>query len=309
MPRGEILTLTENAAVGLFYMQRYRFLTIDQYARAGNLNRSTARDQLRHMQRHGMLGYFGNTGLGGRGKTPKTYFLTRKGWDMLLRDSDIPEEILGSYKEVKVDSRWSPQMYHRLRTVDLMIAAELAILSRPHLSFVASFIEYRQVKRGMKVTKETTDYIGEEESAQNRIIPDASFIIENRETGRRALFLLEIDMATEPIMSRINYEKRSNLHFKMKQYDRYLTGGRFAKTYAPFGDFRFFTLLFITHTWQRIENIREETQDLPASLSDYYRFTTFEHALEDFFGKIWKSRVMNDAAIYPLVREGSSVTK
>src|SRR3954462_10823904 len=32
MPRRE-LTLTDSAAVGLFYIQRYRFLTIDQYTR------------------------------------------------------------------------------------------------------------------------------------------------------------------------------------------------------------------------------------------------------------------------------------
>ena len=31
------LTLTNSAALGLFFIQRYRFLTIDQFARAGGL--------------------------------------------------------------------------------------------------------------------------------------------------------------------------------------------------------------------------------------------------------------------------------
>src|ERR687895_839069 len=124
MPRGSVLTLSNNATLGLFYIQRYRFLTIDQFARAVALNRSTASDQLRMMERHGLLGYFGNTGLAGHGKTPKAYFLTRKGWEMLSRESDIPPELIGSYKEIHVESRWSPQMYHRLHTVDLMISAE-----------------------------------------------------------------------------------------------------------------------------------------------------------------------------------------
>jgi predicted ArsR family transcriptional regulator len=115
MPRSAILTLSKNAVVGLFFMQRYRFLTIDQYARAASLNRSTARDQLHHMERHGLLGFFGNTGLAGQGKTPKAYFLTRKGWNMLLAESGIPPELLGSYKEVKVEARWSPQMGIHLR--------------------------------------------------------------------------------------------------------------------------------------------------------------------------------------------------
>jgi hypothetical protein len=74
-----------------------------------------------------VLSHFGNACLPGHGRTPKVYFLTRKGWELLSRESDIPAELLGSHREVKVDSRWSPQMYHRLRTVDLMISAEVAV--------------------------------------------------------------------------------------------------------------------------------------------------------------------------------------
>lgn len=47
MPHGSTLTLTDEATIGLFFIQRYRFLTVDQYARAAELNRSTAADQLR----------------------------------------------------------------------------------------------------------------------------------------------------------------------------------------------------------------------------------------------------------------------
>jgi hypothetical protein len=56
MPRGSSLTLTDAATLGLFYIQRYRFLTIDQFARASNLNRSTAKDQLRFLEAFGLLG-------------------------------------------------------------------------------------------------------------------------------------------------------------------------------------------------------------------------------------------------------------
>jgi hypothetical protein len=72
MPRGADLTLSDNATLGLFYIQRYRFLTIDQFARAAALNRSPASDELRMMEGHGLLGYFGNTGLGGHGKQPRS---------------------------------------------------------------------------------------------------------------------------------------------------------------------------------------------------------------------------------------------
>jgi hypothetical protein len=61
-------------------------------------NPSTAKGQLRHMQRLGLLGFFGYVGLIGHGKTPKVYFLTRKGFELLLSETDIPAELLGSFK-------------------------------------------------------------------------------------------------------------------------------------------------------------------------------------------------------------------
>src|SRR3954447_21092462 len=151
MPTGQALTLSAASTLGLFFIQRYRFLTIDQFARATRLNRSTASDILRMLERHSLLGHFGNTGQPGYGKTPKAYFLTRKGWEILSRESDIPPEVIGTHKEIKVEARWSPQMYHRLRTVDLMISAECAVRERPHLHMIKTFLEYRRTKRGTQV--------------------------------------------------------------------------------------------------------------------------------------------------------------
>lgn len=297
------LTLTNRAGLGLFFIQRYRGMTIDQVARAAAMNRNTASHQLANFERHGFLGHFGNTGLKGYGKTPKVYFLTRKGWELLQRECDIPPELLGSYKEIKVESRWSPQMYHRLRTVDVMISAEVAVRSRPHLSMVKTFLEYRRVKRGNHIARETTDYVAAEEASDNRIVPDAAFVLENIQTNRRALFFVEMDMATERIVSYITRDTRLTLYHKISQYDRYLQSRRYSHTYAAYGDFRFFTLLFVTLSAQRIENIRRELKDLPADLAAYYRFTTFDHAMQDFFSAIWKSRILSDDTRYPLVRD------
>jgi Replication-relaxation len=263
------IILTEGLVLGLIFVQRYRFLTIDQFARAAGMHRDTASRQLRSLELRRVLSHFGNACLPGHGRTPKVYFLTRKGWELLLRESDIPPELLGSHKEVKVDSRWSPQMYHRLRTVDLMISAEVAVRSRDRLSMAATFLEYRRVKRGTRVERETTDYVDKEENAYTRIIPDAAFILENIESGRRALFFLEMDMGTERIVSQITRDKRISLFYKISQYDRYLQGMRYRQTYSSFGDFRFFTLLFITIGEERVENIRRQMEKLPAELSEY----------------------------------------
>ena len=267
------------------------------------MNRSTATDQLRFMEHHGILGHFGNTGVPGYGKTPKVYYLTRQGWELLHSESDIPIEILGTHKEVHINARWSPQMYHRLHTIDLMISAELAVRNRPNLTIIKTFIEYIRVKKGNHITKETTDFVADEEKAENKIVPDAAFIIENIETKKRALFFIEMDMATERIVSYITRDSRITLHYKIAQYDRYLKSLRYKQTYADYGDFNFFTLLFVTLSKERIDNIRRELTDLPLELSQYYRLTTYEQAMGDFLGQIWLSRTPSDNQLYPLVRQ------
>lgn len=187
----------------------------------------------------------------------------------------------------------------------MMISAEIAVRNRPRLTIVKTFLEYKMVKRGRRIERETTDYVANEEISDNRIVPDAAFIIENIETGKRALFFLEMDMATERIVTQILRDKRITLHHKISQYDRYLESLRYRETYAPFGDFRFFTMLFVTLSKERVDNIRQSTRDLPAQLAQYYRLTTYNQAMGDFLAQIWVSRSASDTQLYPLVREAA----
>jgi hypothetical protein len=302
MAKGTAFTLTAPAVLGLFFIQRYRFLTIVQFARASGLSRHRAEDVLRSLELHGVLGYFGHVRIPGHGKTPKAYYLKRKGWELLRRESDIPDELIGSFVEAHLETSWSPQMYHRLRLIDLIIALEAGARARPQLNLVRTFVEYRRIKKAGRIARETTDFVSSEETPENRIIPDAAFVLENIETGRRALYFLEMDMATERIVTQITNDRRITLRFKIEQYDRYLTGGRFAQTYAPFGEFRHFTLLFVTYGDDRIDNIRRAVSDLPSELHAYYRFSTFEQAETNLLGPIWKSRSTSDTGLYPLVR-------
>jgi hypothetical protein len=145
--------------------------------------------------------------------------------------------------------------------------------------------------------------VDSEESGENKIIPDAAYILENRETKRRALFFLEMDMGTERITTAFVGNKQTVLHQKFSQYDRYLKSFRYTNTYQEYGEFRSFTMLFVTIQDARIENIRGELADLPQELAGYYRLTTFDEAMGDFLGSIWKSRLATDSATYALVRE------
>ena len=302
MAAPKVLTLTPTTILGLFFIQRYRFLTIVQFAKAAGLSRHRAEDVLRALELHGMLGHFGHVRIPGHGKTPKAYYLKRRGWELLRRESDIPDELLGSFVETHLEASWSPQMYHRLRLIDLLIALEVGVRGRPHLNLARTFVEYRRVRRGGRIARETTDFVAAEETPENRIIPDAAFVLENVETGRRGLFFLEMDMATERIVTRITHDRRVTLRYKIEQYDRYLEGGRFAATYAEWGEFRFFTLLFVTLGEARVDNVRRALSDLPAELHPYYRLATFEAAQADFLGPVWKARPLSDNRRYPLVR-------
>lgn len=294
--------LSASALVGLYFIQRYRFLTITQFARAADLKPSFASELLRMLEVRHFLNHFGNVGLRGHGKTPKVYYLTRKGYELLRRESDIPDEVLGTFKETFIEAKWSPQTYHRLSLVDLLIALEVAVREREHLSLVNTWLEYRRVKVRGRTMRETTDFVAAEEAPENRIIPDAAFVLENLTSGRRGLFFLEMDMGTERIVSRISRDPRITLHFKMEQYDRYLQSGRFAATYKPWGDFSFATVLFVTDSEARMNNIRREMLDLPPALHAYYRFNTFERAAANFLNDQWKARSPHDDQGYMLVR-------
>ena len=109
-------------------------------------------------------------------------------------------------------------------------------------------------------------------------------------------------MVTERIVTRISNDRRLTLRFRVEQYDRYLTGRRFAATYAPWGAFRNFTLLFVTLGRERVENVRAALADLPAELHPYYRFATFEEAQADFLGPVWLGRSPGDDTRYRLTR-------
>ena len=67
------INLTEANTLGLFFINRYRFLTIAQYAAVSGLSRAYAEDALLRFARQDIVGSFGNVVIAGHGKTPKVY--------------------------------------------------------------------------------------------------------------------------------------------------------------------------------------------------------------------------------------------
>lgn len=286
------LTLGEGSLRALRLMRLYRFLTIKQFGKAAGYSEYNARDVLRKLEAFGMVGYFGFTSIPGHGKTPKVYYVTRKGWGMLRHEYDDTPE----YSAVHQETTWTPQMYHRLRLLDLFIALEMEVLKRPHLDITTTRLSYRRIQG--TYTRETADFV----DPLTKIIPDGAFVLENRDTGRRGLFFVEMDMATERIAVQSSKNTQATIIGKLANYDRYLTSGKFAATYAPYGEFRSFILLFVTYGEERIANIQQAASSLSPKLHGYYRFSTFGDANANFLGAVWRSRSAVDTLVYPIVQ-------
>jgi hypothetical protein len=278
------LALTQGTLSGLACMHKYRFLSIAQFARYTTVRYDHAAEKLRELENRRVVGYFGYTSIPGHGKTPKIYFLTRRGYEWLLNEVEAGEEEIGAYRDMHREFTWTPQMYHRLRLLDCFIALEVAVKARAHLRLTQTLLEYRRVKGTH--ARETTDYVAAPEISANRIVPDGAFVLENREKDRRGLFFVEMDMGTERITAPQSRDTRATIRGKFEQYGRYLNSGKFVQTYSAYGEFGFFVMLFITITPERIDNIRAAVSDLPQNLHAYYNITTFAAAQEDFLGPV-----------------------
>jgi hypothetical protein len=294
-------TLTAGVLTGLSYLYKYRFLTISQFGRIAGFQRYHTAEVLRDLERWGMIGYFGYTGIPGHGRTPKVYFVKRKGFELLRFETTLIDET-AHFSEVNKGSTWTVLMAHRLKIIDMLLAVEIALRIRPHVRMVNVFVEYRMVKRGGVMVRETTDFVDDEAVSENKLVPDAAFILENFETNKRRLFFLEVDMGTERIVSPMTWDTRATIKHKFCQYDRYLQSKRYQQTYQAYGQFDFFIMLFLTIGAERVDNIRQELSSLPGVFAPYYRITTFEKAMGDFLGPIWNSRVNSDTNIHGLVQ-------
>ncbi|WP_247226119.1 replication-relaxation family protein, partial [Yoonia sp. F2084L] len=73
------LSISDVTLRALSAINAYRYLTVVQVATITGVNTKSASEMLLRLERHGLLDHFGNVGIRGYGKTPKVYFLTRRG--------------------------------------------------------------------------------------------------------------------------------------------------------------------------------------------------------------------------------------
>lgn len=296
------IVITDTAVTALTYIYDYRYLSIKQVAVITGLKDKSTSELLLRLERQKLLGSFGNVGIRGYGKTPKVYYLTKSGHGLLAELCEDMGEDLGPYRPVNMTSRWSPVMYHRLATLDVMMALERDGLALNDYHIPKTFVEYRREKINGGWRRETTDYVANRQIPENRIVPDAGFILEHTESGKRALFLVEVDCGTESLTTSKSARTTQTIAHKINQYDRYLTSKRVTDRYKDFGDFTGFTLLLITNSEKRLHNMRDATRSTNDGFYRFYRLSILDAVSEDFFHDGWYSRDTADHATYRLMR-------
>jgi hypothetical protein len=172
--RGKWLRLSKGTLTGLVAMHKYRILAIPQFARIAGLSYKYVAAELLDLERQGVVGYMGYTSIPGLGKTPKVYYLTRKGFNYLANETALSMEEIKAFREVSSEFAWTPQMYHRLRILDCFIALEHSVKDKGHLEIMESWLEYR--RRKGTIERETIDYVDDRQGAENRIVPDACIV-------------------------------------------------------------------------------------------------------------------------------------
>ncbi len=298
-------TVSSNTLAGLLAIHRYRFLSVDQFARASDLRPSHVRDVLRVFERKAILGSIGNVGLRGGSKAPKLYYLTRSGYQTMLDAGGLFTEEVGQFRKAHTSTKWTPVMAHRMATIDVLLAAENALKNSDTYRVVDTRHEYRRVKRGRHGDQpETSDFVAKEEISENRVVPDAAFVIERFDTSTRGLFLVELDRGTERLSR--GSPSGYSISDKFQLFERYLTGGRFAQRYSDLGEFQFFTLLFVTTTETRIANTRHVCSALSPALHPYFKLATIEDVRDRFLEPIWWGRDAIDDTQTPLLKSPNS---
>lgn len=294
--------ITDSALTTLQFISSYRYLSVNQVATVTGLKPKSASELLLRLERRRLLASFGNTGIRGYGKTPKVYYLTKAGHHVLAEECGHLGIDVEPYRQININSRWSPMMYHRLATLDVMMALERDCRPLPHYQLVKTLVEYRRERANNQWRRETTDYVAKPETSENRIVPDAGFVLENTASGQRALFLIEVDCGTEQLTTLQTSAIPQTFGHKINQYDRYVASKRVTDRYKTWGDFSYFTLLVITDSESRVQNMRSALKTDNSSLYRFYRFSTLEAVTENFLHDKWLSRDRADHQPYRLIR-------
>ena len=282
---------------------RYRYLGVRHVATICNIKSKVASEMLLRLEQCKLLDHFGNVGIRGYGKTPKMYCLTRLGHTVLSEELSPQGHEVGPFHRPRIRTRWSPLMFHRLDTLDVLACVERDCEGLTQYDLVDTLVEYRREKHGSRWRKETTDFVASGNNPTDKIVPDAGFALRHSASGKCALFLIEVDRGTSRLTTDQDDEDVATYVQKLAQYDRYLASGRIANRHPRLGRFQGFHVLTVTTSARRIENMRAAaTAALSPAFHQFFRFSTLEDVRQNALHDRWLSRDHADHATYSRIK-------
>lgn len=269
-------SLTKDFVI-LGVIHHYGYLSSQQI-----LNIGTELGCLRTIQRHTKklsdMGYLRTMGGSRAGslRTPKVFFLTKKGLDLLLEASWVT----GASELKKVSTtEWTPVAWHRYRLIDAVIALRKALKDENSLKMESWTFEYWRDAKRRSSTRDELTYQGKSQV----IVPDAVVLLEKKGSFTIPL-MIEMDRATESLTSK-KQEGRSIIE-KLERYDAYLKSGAFQKKYDLDSEVPLICLWVIDGPFSRCESMA--SLKVPKTIQELTFFTTLKLIEErGFFENIW----------------------
>ena len=201
----------------LVWLARYKYLCLEQIHRnlfTGKTRRNTE-IALQRIEKKGLIK---------RVKLARSYalnfgflcYLTPGGLELVRNESQIEYEDFIKYPVVKPISSVNAY-YHRYRLTNFFIGLDKDVKALPNIKLKTVLTEAGQKQIGNKRMIETKLTLG-----RVSIIPDMIFVLQNIETQKEAVYMVEIDTGKEVIGGKFETIPKNSLLDKYKTYEKFL---------------------------------------------------------------------------------------
>ena len=267
----------------LVWLARYKYLCLEQIHR--NLfEGKTKRNTEIALQRIEKKGFIKRVKLA-RSHTLNFGFLcylTPAGLELVRNESQVEYEDFIKYPVIKPISSVNAY-YHRYRLTNFFIQLDKNIKSLPNIKLKTVLTEAGQKQVGNRRMIETKLTLG-----KVSIIPDMIFVLQNTESLKEAVYMIEIDTGKEVIGGKFETIPKNSLLDKYKTYEKFLESDKWQCQIETSA--RSFQVLTITEKEKHLTMLSERISE-NMNYPEYFLGSTFDHLKNSnlFLGSIWNS--------------------
>lgn len=275
----------------LVWLARYKYLCLEQIHRnlfEGKTKRNTE-IALQRIEKKGLIK---------RVKIARSHafnfgflcYLTPQGLELVRNESQVEYEDFIKYPVVKPISSVNAY-YHRYRLTNFFIQLDKDVKALPNITLKTVLTEAGQKQIGNKRMIETKLTLG-----KVSIIPDLIFILQNTETLKEAVYMVEIDTGKEVIGGKFSTIPRNSLLDKYKTYEKFLESDKWQSQIGTSA--RSFQVLTITEKELHLKTLMERVRK-HLNYPEYFLGNTFDHLKYGsiFLYSSWKNSVLRSSTL------------